>query len=93
MKRNIRTIYGNMLQVANQLGIPHRILERSTLNEKFGTQAGVLPPANINPKLQYFVIGCGGHMSRPGINGISLSSAIDHQPCLLYTSPSPRDCS
>lgn len=80
MKRNIRTIYGNMLQVANQLGVPHRILERSTLNEKFGVQAGLNPPASTNPKLQYFVIGYGGHRGYIGTNGTYLSSAIDHQP-------------
>lgn len=80
MKRNIRTIYGNMLQVANQLGVPHRILERSTLNEKFGVQAGIMPPASTNPKMQYFVIGYGGHRGYIGTNGTYLSSAVDHQP-------------
>jgi len=80
MKRNIRTIYGNMLQVANQLGIPHRILERSTLNEKFGRLAGIKPPTSTNPKMQYFTIGYGGHLGYMGSNGTYLSTAIDHQP-------------
>lgn len=80
MKRNVRTIYGNMLQVANQLGIPHRVLERSTLNEKFGILAGTLPPSSTNPKMQYFAIGYGGHLGYMGVNGTYLSTAIDHQP-------------
>lgn len=80
MKRNIRTIYGNMLQVANQLGVPHRILERSTLNEKLKMQAGVKPPAGNNPKMQYFAIGYGGHLGYMGKNNTYLSTAIDHQP-------------
>lgn len=80
MKRNVRTIYGNMLQVANQLGIPHRILERSTLNEKFGVLAGTMPPSSTNPKAQYFVIGYGGHLGYMGSNNTYLSTAIDHQP-------------
>lgn len=80
MKRNIRTIYGNMLQVANQLGVPHKILELSTLNEKFQMQAGVLPPSSVNPKLQYFAIGNGGHLGYRGVGGTYLSTAIDHQP-------------
>lgn len=88
MKRNIRTIYGNMLQVANQLGIPHKVLERSTLNEKFQMQAGILPPASTNPKMQYFGIGYGGHLGYMGKNNTYLSTAIDHQPfhAALYKS-------
>jgi len=80
MKRNVRTIYGNMLQIANQLGVPHRVLERSTLNEKFQMLAGTLPPPSTNPKMQYFAIGFGGHLGYIGTNNTYLSTAIDHQP-------------
>lgn len=79
MKRNVRTQWGNMLQVANNLGIEHDILEHTTLNEKWGVQSDVLPTST--PKVGWFCIGFGGHMGYIGtISGTYLSTAIDHYP-------------
>lgn len=57
----VRTAYGEDLQVAKKLGLPHILLENTTLNEKFSVQARVAPPSGIYPNMRYLVIGNLGH--------------------------------
>ena len=33
------------------------------------------------------------HLRKPGCTAAELAALIERFPCLLYTSPSPRDCS
>jgi len=79
MKRNVRSHAGNMLQVAQMLGIPHVIQEHTTLNEKLTILADQIP-ATGRPNLQYFCIGYGGHKGTLGKNNTYLSTSIDHYP-------------
>lgn len=80
MKKITRTIYGDALQAAKNLGIPHVIVPKTTLNEKFKTQAGVLPAEDEIPAVRYYTIGNGGSRLTMGPNGRALPDPIDHDP-------------
>ena len=74
-----RTIYGSELQTALALGLPYEIAANTTLNEKFGIQAGAALGASDRPSIHYFAIGCGGHRSITGAEGIPYTSPINHR--------------
>jgi len=77
MKRTTRTLMGDMLQIANQLGIPHQILEHTTLNEKYSILASQVP-ASGRPNVQYFVIGYGGHTGVVSPDNVVFTTSVDH---------------
>ncbi|AHI60160.1 hypothetical protein Ea357_010 [Erwinia phage Ea35-70] len=79
MKRNVRSHAGNMLQVAQMLGIAHVVQEHTTLNEKFNVLPDQIPQTG-RPNMQYFCIGFGGHKGILGKNNTFLSTSIDHYP-------------
>jgi hypothetical protein len=60
-----RTAYGGFLQTTQLTGRPFTLVPNTTLNEKWGVQAGIIPPAPSVPFLDYFVIGNGGHKWSP----------------------------
>lgn len=57
----VHTVYGQALMTANALGIPYPILENTTLNERFGVQAGSKLAPTERPAIKYFCIGWGAH--------------------------------
>lgn len=75
-----RTIYGSALQTSQLLGVPHKIVPYSTLNEKFDIQPGVLPGPNERCAAQYFVIGAGGHRHVMGADNVPYTTPIEHSP-------------
>ena len=74
-----RTIYGAAVQTSAHMGIAHKYVPFSTLNEKLGIQAGVYPPETTIPTLKYYAIGIGGHRPVAGANGVVTISPITHR--------------
>ena len=80
MAENItRTAYGAFLQTVKYLGIPFQMIPNTTLNERFGINAGVAPSANAIPEMQYFCIGVGGHSFTVGADSIPVPTPIQHE--------------
>lgn len=57
----VHTVYGQALMTANALGLPHTIMEKTTLNEVFEIQAGAQLSPNERPVIRYYTIGYGAH--------------------------------
>lgn len=74
-----RTANNNYLQTTQAMGLPYRMIENTTLNEKFDIQQGVAPPANQVPTIRYFSIGNGGHTLSVGGNGIPRPDRHQHR--------------
>lgn len=79
MKIITRTIWGSQLQNSLLLGLPHRPVPNSTLNERFDIQAGVMPSANENPFVRYLAIGNGGHRNMVGADGAPYTAPVNHR--------------
>lgn len=79
MENVTRTAYGAYLQSCLMLGTPFELKEYTTLNEKFGIQAGVALPPNVYPKVNYFCIGNGGHGWTMGTDNIPLTKIKQHK--------------
>jgi hypothetical protein len=79
MENITRTIYGSALQSALYLNLPVPIKTNSTLNEKFGISAGVLPTIDNPPRARYFAIGNGGHKFTVGADGVPKPEPIQHR--------------
>ena len=79
MEHVTRTIYGSYLQTCLKLRIEHTVAPFTTLNEKLGIQAGVIPPPGVYPAVGYYVWGNRGHRSQIGANGIGLSIVEQHR--------------
>lgn len=79
MENITRTVYGSALQSALYLNLPVPIKPNSTLNEKFGIQAGVLPTIDNPPRARYYAIGNGGHKFTVGADGIPKPEPIQHR--------------
>lgn len=60
------------------LNLKYQMAENTTLNEKFGVQAGIAPGAGIIPPLGYFAIGNGGHKLSVGANGLTKTDPVQH---------------
>lgn len=73
-----RTIYGSRLQATMLLGLPYTQIANTTLNEKFGVQAGVVPDNQAVPRVRYFAIGNGGHRNLVGGDGQPYTSPVQH---------------
>lgn len=80
IKPIVSTIYGADL-MTSQLGKrPYRVLPKTTLNEKFGIQSGVLPAVDVYPSMNYLAIGNRGHQSHVGKNGVEVTEVLQHRP-------------
>jgi len=73
-----RTVYGSRLQTLQYLGLPYTHWENTTLNEKFGIHAGVIPANQAVPRARYFAIGNKGHRNQAGVDGQPYTSPIKH---------------
>lgn len=78
MDNLVRTVYGSYLQACQLLGLPFALAANSTLNEKFGVQAGVAPANGTLPECRYFAIGNGGHKLSV-TNGLYIPEPIQHE--------------
>lgn len=78
MENLTRSGIGSYLQTVGFVGLPFEMYMFSTLNERFGVQAGVAPGANEIPKLGYYGIGIGGHKNSTGTDGIPLNDPVQH---------------
>lgn len=76
MENVTRTLYGQMLQTAQFSNLPFDLIPNTTLNEKFGVQAGVAPAST--PSVGYYCIGNGGHSLQSGAQGIALIKTLQH---------------
>lgn len=74
-----RTAYGSYLQTNMLLGLKHKILPNTTLNEKFNIQSGILPPDSATPVLRYYSVGNGGHTMGTGPGGVQYPKGIQHK--------------
>ncbi|MBE0438313.1 MAG: hypothetical protein IBX57_00905 [Gammaproteobacteria bacterium] len=74
-----RTVYGSALQTAALLKIPHRIVENTTLNEKFSIEADLELTEDDFPGVNYYCIGNGGHRVVSGADGIPYTTPINHR--------------
>ncbi len=79
MENITRTVYGSYLQTCSLLGLPFVVKAHTTLNEKFGIQAGILPDVSDLPKMRYWAIGNGGHRFVQGGNGLTKPEPIQHR--------------
>jgi hypothetical protein len=79
MEQMTRTVYSSALQSALYLNLPVPILTNSTLNERFGIQAGVLPATGNPPHCGYYSLGNGGHTFTVGADGIPKPEPIQHR--------------
>jgi len=55
-----RTVYGNALNLAMLAGVPYKVLDNTSLNEKFKILTSEGVPNNVYPTINYFAIGVGG---------------------------------
>lgn len=78
MENITRTILGSYLQTCMLLDRPFVLMPNSTLNEKFGIQAGILPDIDAMPAVRYFAIGNGGHRMSVGAEGRTKTEAVQH---------------
>lgn len=80
MKNTTRTLYGAALLSAKTLGVPHVIVPKTTLNEKFQIAEAMLPEASASPSVRYYGIGRGGHDYQKDTEGDSYNRVVDHSP-------------
>lgn len=80
MKNTTRTLYGAALLSAKTLGVPHVIVPKTTLNEKFEFAAAMLPEPTAFPSVRYYAIGRGGHDYQKDSEGDSFNKVVDHDP-------------
>lgn len=76
MESVVRTLYGSRIQTALLTGKMPDIQQYTTLNEKFGIQAGQAP-VEI-PTLNLMTIGNKAHTSVDGAGGVSLTKFREH---------------
>lgn len=74
-----RTIYGDALQTSQMLGIPHNVLQYTTLNERFGVEVNSVLPDNQYPKVRYYGIGTGGMKLVAGADGEPRAEQVQHR--------------
>lgn len=79
MENITRTVFGSYLQTCMLMGLPFSVMPNTTLNEKFGIQAGVLPDITVIPNMRYYAIGNKGHQLSVGANGLTKSDPVQHR--------------
>lgn len=80
MSNITRTLFGARIQAELLLGLPHRAVQFTTLNEKFNVQAGAVATNNAVPALGYFTIGRGGHRNMVGSDNTSYPDDVGFSP-------------
>lgn len=78
MENIVRTVYGAYLQTCMLRNLPFSMLENTTLNEKFGIEAGIQPSSTVIPRMAAFCIGNGGHRLTVGSNNIPKTEPVQH---------------
>lgn len=78
MENTQRTIYAAYLETCKELNLPISIPEFTTLNQALNIQYPYTYPSNINPYLQYAVVGNGGNTFTSGPNGQQQPVPIQH---------------
>ena len=78
MKTTTRTVLGSALQAAKFLGLPHVIVPKTTLNEKWNIAANMTLAEGETPAVRFYGIGNGGHRLVVGANDIAYTDPIDH---------------
>lgn len=61
MESIVRTVYSGFLQSCQLWGVPFKMIENTTLNEKFEILAGTAPTSQEMPRMIYLALGRGGH--------------------------------
>lgn len=79
MRTVTRTVYGAAINSALQLGIPYLPPENSTLNQKFSIHANLNPGPQERYRMNYIVIGNGGHQVITGADGIPYTTPNNHK--------------
>ncbi|WP_233874912.1 DUF7208 family protein [Paraburkholderia adhaesiva] len=79
MEQSQRTAWGAYLQTCLLQNLPFTMMANTTLNEKFGVQAGVAPSPGILPSQRYYCIGNGGAGVTAGADNVALSQPLQHQ--------------
>ncbi|WP_250477887.1 MULTISPECIES: hypothetical protein [unclassified Caballeronia] len=79
MEQSQRTAWGAYLQTCLLQNLPFTMMANTTLNEKFGVQAGVPPSPGILPSQRYYCIGNGGAGVTAGADSVALSQPPQHQ--------------
>lgn len=79
MENITRTVYAASVQTNLFLKIAQAYPENSTLNEKFGINAGILPSPTDTPALSYYVIGNKGHQNVVGTEGVPKMEPVQHR--------------
>lgn len=78
MKTTTRTVLGSAMQAAKYIGIPHVIVPKTTLNEKWNIAANMTLLEGEISATRYYGIGNGGHRLVVGANDIAYTDPIDH---------------
>lgn len=73
------TIYGTYLQTVKKMNLPFTLIANTTLNEKFGVHAGVLPNAGKVPGMRYLAIGNLGHSTVKAEDGSDETVPVMHR--------------
>lgn len=74
-----RTVYGTYLDTVQKLGLPFQLIPNTTLNERFGVQAGVLPDGGKIPTMRYLAIGNLGHSTIKADDGSDETVPVVHR--------------
>ena len=74
------TIYGSMLATAKQLGIKHKVLNKSTLNDKHDILETETPDDSEIASIGCFAIGRGGMRLISGLSGERITAPTPHNP-------------
>lgn len=74
-----RTVYGAALQTAQLTGKPFQLIENTTLNEKLNILTTPTFAAGEYPRLQYVVIGNGGHGIKNGGTSMVAPVPLQHR--------------
>lgn len=80
MESTVRSILGAHLQTHMLLGRPLKILEHSTLNEKFSIHQDEVLAENEQPTINYVTIGNGGHKLAMTETGFYYTKSHVHKP-------------
>jgi len=79
MRLSTPTLYHTQNSNSRDLGIPHVIMEHTTMNEKLGILSEISPTPNDYPTLNVWCIGNGGHKYAQDATGFPETTRLSHQ--------------
>lgn len=79
MESITRTVYAASIQTNLFLKTAQAYPDNTTLNEKFGINARILPATTDTPSLNCYVIGNRGHQTVVGAEGIAKTEPVQHR--------------